>query len=237
MPKSRQVHIFATHSDLEPGLKEFESRADAKYARRDLYYGPTFEQYLSLFEWDGLGKNTTGDHISGTQFLIAKRDYRFTVREIQQAQLRDRVTHAALKNALIVDDRGGISNAPAALGKFFESFEKKNTQEGRPREDVGAVRYDLSQMGNPDTITFLPGGIYNNQRVLVCGHIGTVSASPQSLNLYKMFVEFVSGGFKKIAEYRVGAEAERLMDQGYRMVTISVGSPGDYDLRKPEPTG
>ena len=71
-PMSKQTHIFATHSDLEPGLKEFESKNKVKYARCDLYYGPIYEQYLSLLDWTDLGRNTTGDHVRGPRFLIVR---------------------------------------------------------------------------------------------------------------------------------------------------------------------
>ncbi len=40
-------------------------------------------------------------------------------------------------------------------------------------------------------------------------------------------------GFEKIGTYRIGPEAARMMDEGYRMVTIEIASPGAYDLRRP----
>jgi hypothetical protein len=96
----------------------------------------------------------------------------------------------------------------------------------------GGVRYDVSQLRNPDTVSFLPGGIYQNHRALVCGHIGTASESQVSIALYLAFARAVTKGFEKIRAYRVGPEAARLMDQGYRMVTIGLGSPQEYDLRR-----
>jgi hypothetical protein len=185
MPHSKQVHIFATRSDLEPGLRVFESKSAVKYVRRDLYHGPTFEQYVTLLDWAGLGKNNTGEHMTGPCFLVLKRDVPVNVETVPQ--------HAT----------------PAAVEK---------------------VRYDVSQKLNPNSVSFLPGGIFDDHKVLICGHIGTASESSISLSLYKTFVNAITKGFQKVGAYQVGREAANLMDQGYRMVTIGINSPREYDL-------
>jgi hypothetical protein len=185
---SKQIHIFATRSDLEQGLRVFEAEVGVKYVRCDLYYGPTFEQYFSLLDWEGLGSNNTGDHITGPCFLALKRDVQV--------------------------------NAEAV------------PQNATPSAAVGKVRYDVNQKLNPDSVSFLPGGIFNDQRVLVCGHIGTASGSPISLSLYKTFVKAITKGFEKVGAYRVGRKAASLMHEGYRMVTIGINSPRKYDLAR-----
>jgi len=235
MSNSKQTHIFATRSDLGPRLQEFESEVAVKYVKCDLYFGPTFEQHLSLLDWDGLGKNSTGDHITGAQFLVVRSNYQINVREIPQRRLQSEAI-PALKNALMVGDKGKTSPIPMPLGQYLDSSEGTGAQQRKiavsaTSTAVGGIRYDVSQLANPNSITFLPGGIFDNQEVLVCGHIGTASKSPDSLTLYKAFVKSVTKGFVKIGSYRVGPEAERLMDQGYRMVTIGIGSPREYDLR------
>ena len=187
MRQPKQVHIFATRSDLETGLRAFEVQLGVKYVRCDLYYGPTFEQYFTLLDWAGLGKNNTGEHITGPCFLVLKRDVQVNVETVPQ--------HAT----------------PAAVGK---------------------VRYDVSQKLNPDSVSFLPGGIFNDHKALVCGHIGTASESSISLSLYRTFVKAVTNGFKKVGAYRVGREAASMMDAGYRMVTIGINSPRKYDLAR-----
>jgi hypothetical protein len=82
--QSKQIHILATRSDLEPGLRVFEAQSGVKYVRRALYYGPTFEQYFSLLNWEGLGKNKTGQHITGPCFLVLKRDVQVNVETVPQ---------------------------------------------------------------------------------------------------------------------------------------------------------
>lgn len=237
MSKSKQIHIFATRSDLEPGLKDFESNVAVKFARCDTYDGPTFEQYVSLLQWDGLGKNTTGNHMTGASFLVVKRDSHIKVREINAGHPAGR-TIPALKNALLVNEKGEIRKIAVPFDSYLDSIGQESSDQSEipsnPHSaDLRRTRHVLNQGQNPDSITFFPGGIFDNEKVLVCGHIGTSSKSSDSIALYKTFVRFVTKGFAKIGSYRVGPKAEQLMDQGYRMVTIGVSSSREYDLRKP----
>ena len=212
MPNSKQIHLFATRSDLEPGLRRAEAELELKYARCGLLYGPIFEQHLSLLEWDGLGRNTTGDHMSDSCFLIVKRDTEVRLEPIpQRGNDEDMIPQAALSGE--------------------SRFARPNAAMGTERL-ISGIRYDLSQKRNPDSVVFRPGGVYKGERVLVCGHIATLSKSPVAMSLYRAFVASIIRGFEKIGSYRVGPEAIRMMDEGHRMVTISVGSPREYDLRR-----
>jgi hypothetical protein len=116
--------------------------------------------------------------------------------------------------------------------RFLVVHKQTRIKVERIRQTGGGVRYALDQLRNPDSVTFLPGGIYGDNRILVCGHIGTASESDISIVLYKAFTRAVTKGFEKVGAYRVGPEASRLMEQGYRMVTIGVTSPAEYDLRR-----
>lgn len=234
MPNSKQIHIFATRTDLEPGLIHLESEVAVKYVRCDLYYGATFEQHVSLLAWDDLGKNATGDHMTGAQFLVVRRSYQIKVLDVPQGRSQQNVHIPSMKNALMVGEEGKISKIQKPFSQHLDDLERKDVRQSKISVDsrmLGKTRYDVSQLANPDSIAFLPGGIFDNQEVLVCGHIGTASKSPDSLTLYKVFVKSVTKGFVKIGSYRIGRQAKRLMDQGYRMVTIGVGSPREYDLR------
>src|SRR5205807_5635913 len=94
----------------------------------------------------------------------------------------------------------------------------------------GGFLYFLNQMQNATSIAFWPGGLYE-ERNLICGHINTASVNHESLDLFRDFSRTITRGFKKIGSYFVGPEAKLLMDKGVRMVTISVKSPPEYDLR------
>jgi hypothetical protein len=213
MPNSKQTHFFATRADLEPGLRRAETELELKYARCGLLYGPVFEQRLSLFDWDELGKNTTGDHMTGPCFLVVKRNTELKLEPIRQRR----------------EGEGTVRFKTASSNE--SEFIQTNVAKGTERS-LSDIRYDLSQKLNPDSIIFRPSGIYDGERVVVCGHIATLSKSRIAAGLYRTFVRSVTNTFEKIGSYRVGPEAVRLMDEGYRMVTISVGSPREYDLRR-----
>jgi hypothetical protein len=223
---SKQTHIFATRSDLESGLRKFEAKTDLKYARCDLYYGPVYEQYLSLLDWADLGKNTTGDHISGPQFLVVPRDRKINIESVPQVVGCDLGTGGS--PAWTIDSTGCLPKHAAPLHQYLTELEGDSGL--ADRESAGQVRYAVSQRLNPDSLTFLPGGIYKQEKILVCGHIGTISDSEISRTLYKSFVSHLTRDFEKIGSYRVGPEAVRLMNEGYRMVTIGITSPAAYDL-------
>ncbi len=231
MPK--QTHIFATRSDLEPGLRKIEGDMAIRYARCGMYDSPVVEQYSSLLAWEGLGKNSTGDHISGPNFLVVPRECNISVEQVFQTPIgRPSHDRLATQRALVIQGTGQISPHLVSLGDYLDELERTEIGES---ETVSKrdVRFSVSQKLNPESITFLPGGAYKGEGVLVCGHIGSISQSPISLSLYRSFVKAVTKGFKKIGSYFVGPEAGRLMDRGSRMVTISIGSPIAYDLRRP----
>jgi hypothetical protein len=203
MPRSRQTHIFATRNDLLPGARRAERELAIKYVRSDgLREDRDFEEYASLESWKELGQNTTGDHVGGYSLLVVPKRSRIEIRRI----LRQAGTVASVFDELL----------PTASRLLLG----------------GEVRYALDQLKNPQSVSFLPGGIFEKKNVLVCGHIGTASNDPKSVGLYKAFVTAITKGFERIGAYRVGPEAVRLMDEGYRMVTIGVGSPREYDLRR-----
>lgn len=189
---SRQEHIFATRTDLEPGLRLIESQHRLTYTARFSYSlskdrmiivphkTPEFETYDSLLKVERLGINCTGEHHTGDDYLIVE----------------------------------GASDV-----RLRSAIQRK-----------GGIHYFVDQEFNPKSICFSPGGIYEEHN-LICGHIGTASEHPESITLYKMFTKAITKGFKKIGNYKVGPEALHLMSQGIRMVTISVKSPREYDLR------
>lgn len=98
-----------------------------------------------------------------------------------------------------------------------------------PQTD-GKMVYAVDQMENPASITFQPGGIYRDGS-LVCGHIETIAVDRDASSLLRDFSRAVTKGFKKIGVYRVGPEAQRLLDEGGRL-TSNVKSPPEYDLRR-----
>ena len=232
MPNSKQTHLFATRLDLVPGLTKVETDVGVKYARCATYAGTIFEQYSSLREWDGLGKNTTGDHMSGPQFLVVPKSHKISLESVLNAGGSSADTRSSrAQQAFVVDGFGELSRSTVSIEQALWALQD-TAEESIKHKSGGSVSYVLSQKLNPDSVVFSPGGIYSGQPVLVSGRIGTISQSAGSKNLYKTFVKAVIQDFEKIGSYYVGPEAARLMQQGYRMVTIGVGSPPIYDLRR-----
>jgi hypothetical protein len=230
MPPSNQTHIFATKQDLEPGLRKLESDCAVKYARLGLYSGPNFEQHISLTQWDGLGRNDTGDHISGPAFLVVPRHCEIALESVSQATSEQETPSDTIFNTIFVVDslRRHFLNHLSLYGQFLDEVERSSTK----KIEKCDVRFSLGQESNPESIVFQPGGLFDGERFLVCGHVGTISRTPVALRLYKSFVKSVTDGFQRIGSYRVGPAALRLMNSGCRMVTIGVHSPSEYDLKR-----
>lgn len=231
MPNSKQTHIFATRSDLVPGLSKIEADLGIRYARCGQYAGMIFEQYLSLLEWDGLGKNTTGDHVSGPTFLVVLRSHKINLEPISDVRNSSDTCSPKAQRVFSIDKVGELSGSASSIEEALGALEG-TTGSDNNSEACGKASHALSQKLNPDSIVFSPGGIYSGQKILIAGHIGTISRTTASLDLYKRFAKAAIRNFEKIGSYYVGPEAVRLMQQGYRMVTIGISSPAIYDLRR-----
>jgi len=229
MAKSKQTHIFATRQDLVPGLTKIETEFGVRYARCGNYAGSVFEHYSSLLAWAGLGNNTTGNHASGPQFLVVPKSEKINLDPLPGTD-RSSSGRRAPQPTVVVDDAGGFSKSALSLDQALALLDDGGKHDMSSAKVTGA--YVVSQKLNPDSIVFAPGGVYDKQPALIAGHIGTIWQSKGALALYKGFVKAVTAGFEKIGSYYVGPEAGRLMAQGYRMVTIGIGSPPIYDLRR-----
>ncbi len=120
-----------------------------------IYYGPTFEQHLSLLHWKGLGKNETGNHITGAQSLVVRSDREIKIRVIPQ-RTSPIANIPGLKNALMVDEHGGISKGLSGLAQFLDKSERENENISGPEGSV--VRYEISQNRILTVSRFFPVG-------------------------------------------------------------------------------
>jgi hypothetical protein len=96
--------------------------------------------------------------------------------------------------------------------------------------DNGKAIYFFDQLENPASITFSPGGLWE-ETVLLHGRVATVSEEAASQSLMSLFEKSLRKGFRKIKAYWVGPEAERLLDAGTRL-TISAEASRDFDLTR-----
>lgn len=96
----------------------------------------------------------------------------------------------------------------------------------------GSIRYAVNQLKNPDSIIFHPGGLYKD-KFLVHGQVSTIGTGSNARTLMKIFQKEIkrqcpkrSGGF-----YYYSEGVEHLYNNGVRLITISVKSPTEYDLK------
>lgn len=230
MRRSKQTHIFATKPDLVPGLSRIEAELGVRYARCGSYAGSIFEQYSSLLAWNGLGENTTGDHVTGPQFLVVPKSQKINIELAERAGGWGGTARGGDQEIIVVDALGQLSRPAVSLDNALDLLDGAQTAESQPKQLERA--YVVSQKLNPDSVVFSPGGVYKPIPAVIAGHIGTISESKIAVDLYKNFVKAITNGFEKIGSYHVGADAARLMVQGYRMVTISITSPAIYDLKR-----
>jgi hypothetical protein len=89
-------------------------------------------------------------------------------------------------------------------------------------------RFAIDQLLNPDSITFTPAGLRNDEAVLN-GRLATASNSQISQDLMRQFHSAIKKTFPKVKAFFVGTRALHLLKQGKRL-TISTQSPRELDL-------
>jgi hypothetical protein len=136
---------------------------------------------------------------------------------------------------LTVFDHGrdipNLGNAVSEAGNSCETFLVcKSEQQIIPRSVriLGQERFFIDQFYNPNTVTFTPAGMWE-QEILLAGRVGTASASQESQRLMKRFHSAIRRRFIKVRAYWVGHGALELLQSGKRL-TIAVQSPPEVDL-------
>ncbi|AZN41600.1 hypothetical protein [Paenibacillus albus] len=123
----------------------------------------------------------------------------------------------------------GISKYGSHLDNYFHVYERRN---GRPSvraipQHTGDTKYDVSHNESHSLSLFL-SGVYRD----ICIVEGSLQALPPSYKLIGPVARELTRGFKKVRNYAIGPEAYDLAKtHGYRLVTIQVGSPTEYDLK------
>lgn len=88
----------------------------------------------------------------------------------------------------------------------------------------------IDQMLNPDTVSFLTGGLWSGD-VLLYGEFSTIGRESFAVDLMKVVRAEVRTRFERIRAYWVGEGAARLLDAGKRLA-MAAQSPREYDLRR-----
>lgn len=93
----------------------------------------------------------------------------------------------------------------------------------------GTTSYFVDQLVNPDTVVITAGGV-RTPHVILHGRVATVSDSPQSQKLMKLFASAFRRRFTKVKAFWVGAHALNRLEGGTRL-TMAVSSPSEFDLK------
>jgi hypothetical protein len=126
----------------------------------------------------------------------------------------------------------GLASGPqASLCKsYLLASRGRQIQARRIEQRDGVVRFDVDQMGAPDTITMTPGGEWGDEAI-IAGAFSTSSSFPDSRMLMNLIGKTVKQHFARIRAFWVGPEALSALRAGKRL-TIAMQSPRSYDLRE-----
>jgi hypothetical protein len=175
-----------------------------------------------------------------THFFATKTDLQAIVgaieseRELQYVRsgLFDDVSPVVYQSLLYYQDlgvnrRGQVTNAD----KMFLVLDRSSEILVEPVPQVsGGTKYAIDMRLNEDAISITPSGAYD-KNTLIAGKIGTISASPASLDIYNLFRKTLLRSSQQVGYARVCPDAMVQMISGTRMVTMGIDSPRDYDLR------
>jgi hypothetical protein len=95
----------------------------------------------------------------------------------------------------------------------------------------GSTAWSIDQLENGESIVFAHGGRFGED-VLLQGEVRTVHGDPVAQKLQRAFDAAIRKAFTKIQAFRVGKEAEALLDAGIRL-TAARQSPAKFDLARP----
>ena len=100
----------------------------------------------------------------------------------------------------------------------------------------GGRQFSVTQIGNPSSIIFRPGGLFTGESLpggvfrghcLIKGEIGTVSHDAASLLLYRTFSDAVRKRFIHVRDSWLGTEALAMFRQGTRLTDNANTRSGD----------
>jgi hypothetical protein len=98
----------------------------------------------------------------------------------------------------------------------------------RHLQAIDGERICVDQLVNPDSVTFTPAGIWNED-VVIHGRVATVSDTPIAQALMKRFYNPIRKTFTKLRAFYVGPNALTLLKSGKRF-TGALQSPPEFDL-------
>ena len=94
----------------------------------------------------------------------------------------------------------------------------------------GGTRYVADQWMNPQTVVLTLGGVFKDIAVIP-GEVSTCTTDPDSRRLLERFRKEIPKRFVRIQSYWVGPQAEKFLNDGYRLTT-ALTDPPFTDLKR-----
>lgn len=97
-------------------------------------------------------------------------------------------------------------------------------------QSKGGLKYEVSEVLNPDTVIFWPAGEFSQKNAVIEGIITTNSNTTKSIELYNSFVKTMKKQFIKYKSYYLGVDANEFFRKGWRLAE-NLERPEAYDLK------
>ncbi len=94
----------------------------------------------------------------------------------------------------------------------------------------GGVLFAVDQLSCPHSIILRPGGLFD-RKAIISGSCGTTTNTDVSKRLFTVWSLAFKDQFRRVRSFMVGPEAERLLDEGFRL-TSRMSAPQSHDLSK-----
>jgi len=172
-----------------------------------------------------------------TRFFATKEDLIPVIRAVEGQRslkyiltgLLDSAALMVFTSALDIPSLGTATHESAICGAtYLVADSGENIVSHKRPQNAGGFRYEVNQLGNPKTIIFQPGGLFDG-KVLLYGRIGTISNDTTSAAILRLFAAAVRKSFMKIKGDYVGSNAQMLWKSGTRLAQ-AVQSPPEFDL-------
>ena len=128
-------------------------------------------------------------------------------------------------NSLAISADGDSNHMPG----YLINNRSKRIAVRRVPQKTGGQKFAIDQCLNQDALYFQSSGIFGKE-IIVPGRVGIVSETSDSKKLYGAMSRLIMRSFRKVASYRVGPGAVRLMETGTRL-GLSLNASRDLDLK------
>jgi len=157
-----QMQLFATKSDLLPGIEQIELQKGLRYARTAEKSDEIFF-YDSIKSFDGLGVNKDGKTTSGIQFLVVEKQHKIQIEEVKLrkggishhiGQIKNphsiifQVPGIYEDNCLVMGSIGTVSESKESV-RLYKFFKKEITKDFKKIKGlyVGPEALNLAKSG------------------------------------------------------------------------------------------